>query len=55
MADNKVQHRYQTLLLYEQGLFTSIMAANSMGVSERQFFRILDKFRRSGRKIEVNS
>lgn len=52
MTDNKTQHRYQVLLLYEQRLMTSSMAANSIGVSERQFFRILAHFRKSGRKLE---
>jgi len=52
MTDNKIQHRYQVLLLYEQRLMTSGMAANCIGARERQFFRILARFRRSGRKIE---
>lgn len=52
MTDNKIQHRYQIILLYEHRLMTSDMAANSLEVSERQFFRILDRFRRSGRKME---
>jgi len=52
MTDNKIQHRYQTLLLYEQGLMGPDQAAKSLDVSERQFFRILDRFRHSGRSID---
>lgn len=52
MTDNEIQHRYQTILLYEQRLMSSKMAADSLEITERQFFRILDRFRRSGRKID---
>lgn len=52
MTDSKIQHRYQTILLYEQKLMTSKMAADSLGIKERQFFKILAKFRKSGRNIE---
>lgn len=52
MIDNKTQQRYQTIVLHEQGLLSAEAAANSMGTSERQFFRVLSQFRKSGRKIE---
>jgi hypothetical protein len=52
MTESKINHRYQTLLLYEQGLLRANLAANSIGVKERQFFKILRRFRESGRKIE---
>jgi len=52
MTDQKIQHRYQVLLLYEQKLIGPKEASQLIGVSERQFFRILNKFRRSERKIE---
>jgi transposase len=52
MTDNKIWHRYQVILLYEQGLISPNQAAKSLDISERQFFRILNKFRDSGRKID---
>jgi len=51
MTDSKVQERYQTILLYEQGLMTTGMTAASLRITERQFFRILAHFRKSGRNI----
>lgn len=52
MTDAKLQHRYQTILLYEQGLMTAGIAAESLRMTERQFFRLLSRFRWSGRTCE---
>lgn len=51
LADQRVNQKYQTILLYEQGLINSKTAANSLNVSERQCFRILKTFKKSGRDI----
>jgi hypothetical protein len=51
MTEEKINHRYQTLLLYEQGLLSAGLAASSIRVKERQFFKILRRFRESGRKM----
>lgn len=52
MTDNKAQNRYQTILLYEQRLMGPKAAADSLCIQERQFFKILANFRKSGRTIE---
>jgi len=52
MTDAKTQHRYQIILLYEQNLINSPAAAESLEISERQFFRIWDVFKKSDRQIE---
>lgn len=52
MTDSKIQHRYQTLLLYEQRLINSSAAADALDVSERQLFRIVNVFKKSSRDIE---
>jgi len=52
MTGNKIQHRYQTVLLYEQKLMNSKQAAESLNISERQFFRILNRFKDSERNID---
>lgn len=50
--NDKTQARYQTIILYEQGLLNSKTAAASLEIGERQFFRILKNFQASGRKVE---
>ncbi len=53
MADNnKTQNKYQIINLYEQRLTTATMAAEAIGATERQFYRILNEFRKSGRSVE---
>ncbi len=53
MTDNKVNQRYQILILYEQKLINASSAARSIGITERQFFRILKRFQDSGRNIKA--
>ncbi|GEM_PF-4437572 len=38
MTDNKIQYRYQILLLHQQGLMGSERRAKSLDISERYFF-----------------
>ncbi|MBM3205805.1 transposase family protein [Candidatus Shapirobacteria bacterium] len=52
MTDAKTQYRYQTVIMYEQNLISSSAAAESLEISERQFFRILDAFKKSDKNIE---
>jgi hypothetical protein len=49
--NNKINQRYQTILLYEQKLINSKAAADSLNIKERQFFRIFKEFKASGRDI----
>lgn len=53
MTDNKTNQCYQILILYEQKLISALSAASSIGVTERQFFRIAKRFQDSGRNIEA--
>lgn len=52
MTDNKINQKYQTIVMYEQRMINVKGAASSLGIGERQFFRVLKRFRESGRKIE---
>lgn len=52
MTDNTINQRYQSILMYEQKVVNANTVASSLGMSKRQFFRILQRFRTSGRKRE---
>lgn len=51
MTDNEIQHRYQTILLYEQRLLSAKAAGQSLRITERQFYRLWARFQEGGRRI----
>ena len=52
MTDTTVKQRYHILLMYEQGIMTASLAAHTLHMSERQFFRILKRFQTGDRTME---
>ena len=47
-----IKQRYHTLLMYEQGIMTASLAAHTLHMSERQFFRILKRFQTGEKTME---
>lgn len=52
MTEHALNQRYQAIVMYEQRIITVKNAAQATGVSERQFYRILQRFQERGGTIQ---
>ncbi|MFZ2969887.1 MAG: hypothetical protein WA063_01950 [Minisyncoccia bacterium] len=51
MNKDKINQRYQNIILFEQGIITAKQAAEAIEISPRQFFRIVKSFNQEDRSF----